>query len=176
MNNFHPIVAAFFAALAIVVTQSSEAQVVPYKAFGTGEYYPAGSSAGTPAPGDFFGPGYATHMGKMQFFGNTIPTGDPTTGVLDWSADIVQVAANGDELWLSGGGQVFLFTDDGVNFTAMWTGLFDVVGGAGRFSEASSPQPLFVMACNDPFVFPPAPDDAWTFDWIMEGKIDLGKR
>lgn len=154
-----------------IAGQVSEAQVVPFKARGSNSvYYP--DTAYTE------GTGNGTHLGKFTFSGNAVPfpTNDPL--VLNWIAlDYAAVAANGDALYMAGGGTVQLIPLGGNLFIAEWSGDFYVTGGSGRFATArSSSSPLKVVAVNDPFVFPPNPGDIWSYDWTLEGDLDLGRR
>jgi hypothetical protein len=144
----------------------SRAQVVPYKARGTGGSY-------SPITGFYSGTGLATHLGNLTFHGyvTTAPTPDPFVFTFESNGPTTTVAANGDTILFTTSGTVQLFTPDGITFTAIWSGEFVVVGGTGRFANVSpGPEPLQVVAINDPFTFTEA---EWTFSWTIDGSITL---
>ncbi len=153
----------------LTLSPTVSAQVKPYFAFGTGAVY-------SPFTAEYEAPGFGSLVGNHNNQGFAVTSVTPDPFVLDWeSANHIVTAENGDEIYMSGGGQVFLDTADGVNFTAVWLGHFEVTGGTGDFAKASTRpnKPLLVIAVNDPFVFPPSPGDLWTFDWVIAGRIKL---
>ncbi|MFG0336032.1 MAG: hypothetical protein ACF8TS_21950 [Maioricimonas sp. JB049] len=162
----------------LVVCQPAGAQVVPFEtSTQDAEYFPCTA--------EYSGTGKATHMGKVSFEGVAIPfpTDDPLT--FTWIGLFHEVtAANGDTIVMSGGGTLELIPvdplDPATEFTAVWSGEFEVVGGTGRFAKVSSVpgQPLIVEAINEPFVFPPdcQDDPVWPFSATIEGPIDLGRK
>ncbi len=154
-----------------LITCVSNAQVVPFHAGGSNAVYDP-NTAMTIASGN------ATYMGKIKASGFAVPTPTEDPLVLEWTAVGFQLtAANGDQLFFDGSGVVNLIPQGGDLFTAVWTADFFVVGGTGKFANASSTsEPLQVIAVNDPFLLPPAPGDIWTYAWSMNGKIDLGHR
>lgn len=150
-----------------IAARESSAQSVAYYTHGTGIY--------SPVTGDYGGPGVGTHLGRHTFFGNvlTSPTANPF--VFDFFLTVPQetVAANGDKLFFSGGGEVELIPLDNTftTFSAVWTGDFVVEGGTGRFASAGpADEPLRVEAINDPFTFS---DLEWSFSWKLTGRIML---
>lgn len=145
-----------------------DAQVVPFKSVGTNNVY-------NPTTMVFGGVGHTRHMGKSTGSGVAIPTptGDPL--VLDWTASGEFVAANGDKIFFSGGGQVFLNPLGGTMFTATWIGDFNIDGGTGRFANVGAgPDPLAVTAINHPFDI--VNDQEWLYDYVITGKMDLGRK
>jgi hypothetical protein len=153
----------------IPLDRQCTAQVVPYRTFGTGTY--------NPVTGDYGGSGNGTHVGRHTFSGNVItsPTGDPL--VFDFLIPATDpqetVAANGDKIFFSGSGQVQLIPLDETftYFSAVWSGTFVVEGGTGRFASVGpGPEPLDVLAVNDPFTFF---DPLWSFRWELSGQISL---
>jgi hypothetical protein len=152
---------------ASATARESRAQIVPYKASGTGVY--------SPLTGNYHGPGVATHLGSHTYFGNvaTFRTANPF--VYDFQGTVLQetIAANGDKLYFSLSGQVELIPLDATftRFSAIWTGEFVVAGGTGRFATAGpAAEPLQVIAINDPFTFA---DHEWSFTWELNGRIRL---
>src|SRR4051794_23576814 len=147
--------------------RESLAQIVPYKASGTGTY--------SPITGDYGGSGVGTHMGLHTFLGNVAiaPTANPLVFDFHGTAPQKTIAADGDLLFFEFSGQVELIPLDPTftTFSAIWTGDFVVVGGTGRFATAGpAVKPLQVIAINDPFTFT---DLEWSFSWELTGKIRL---
>lgn len=159
------------ACLALVVCQFSTAQVVPFNATGSVGNY-------SPETGEFTTAGNATHMGAVTGSGVAFTTADLGNGLFIWVCPFHEItAADGSQIFLSGGGLVQFIPLGGSDFTAEWSGEFNVDGGNGRFAKIKPGNaPLDVTASNDPFVFPPAPGDIWTFSWTLDGTIDLGRR
>lgn len=159
---------ALFAAIHVCCCLApATAQVVPYRASGMGVY--------DPISGDYGGSGVATHLGRHTLFGNVVfePTGIP--GVFDFTIDSknpqVTTAADGSRIFFSGSGLVVLQPVTETVFTATWSGNFVVEGGTGRFANVSpGPQPLSVVAINQPFTFN---DPQWFFNWTLQGSIRL---
>jgi hypothetical protein len=158
------------AVLAVVILgaagRESLAQVVPYKASGSGDY--------SPSTGDYGGAGHGTHVGKLTFFGNVAT--EPA-GLLKYTfqstVPTTTVAANGDTIVFTTSGTVQLIPLDSTytTFSAVWTGEFVVIGGTGRFANVGpADRPLRVTAINDPFTFA---DPEWTFSWDLDGSIVL---
>ncbi len=155
--------------MGVATTPYGVAQTIPFKTKGSGYY--------NPATGDYGGDGVGTLVGRHHFLGNvlTFPTGNPF--VYDFmilpSNPQETVAANGDKIYFSGSGQVELFPLDPyfIEFTATWSGNFVVEGGTGRFASiAPGPQPLDVIAINDPFTLA---DPQWDFTWTLNGSVRL---
>jgi hypothetical protein len=147
-------------------TRDCFAQVVPYKARGTGASY-------NPLTGFYSGTGQATHLGHIKYSGDVAfaPTADPLVYTFQSNGPTTTVAANGDAILFTTSGTVQLFTFDGISFTAIWSGEFVVVGGTGRFANVGpGPQPLQVVAINEPFTFA---DPEWIFSWAIDGSITL---
>jgi hypothetical protein len=145
----------------------SFAQMVPYKASGTGIY--------SPVSRDYSGSGVATHLGKHTFLGNILTSSTDNLLVFDFVGTVPQttIAANGDTILFTLSGQVELIPLDSsfTTFSAIWTGEFVVVGGTGRFANVGpAAQPLQVVAINDPFTFA---DPEWSFSWTLDGSIVL---
>ena len=139
---------------------------MPYKARGTEASY-------NPVTGYYSGTGQATHLGHITFSGDVTiaPTPDRLVYTFESNGPTTTVAANGDAIFFTTSGTVQLFTLDGITFTAIWSGEFVVVGGTGRFAKVGpGPQPLQVVAINDPFTFT---DPEWTFSWTIDGSIML---
>ena len=110
----------------MLVDQACQGQVVPFHASGEGAIY-------SPETGDTSGPGKATHMGRVFGSGIAAPGVDLGNGLFEWSAtDYSLRAANGDEIFLEGGGLVQFIPIQGSLFFAVWTGDFNVTGGTGR--------------------------------------------
>ena len=148
-----------------VTAGGSHAQIVPYKASGTGVY--------TPSKGDYSGQGVATHMGRLTYVGNVavFPTSNPLVFDFQSTVDQETIGANGDKIFFSFSGQVELIPLDGTHFTAVWSGEFVVEGGTGRFANVGpADEPLQVVATNDPFTFA---DPEWTYTWTVDGRIKL---
>lgn len=157
-----------------ITSLECHAQVVPFKASGDQAIY-------SPLTGETSGPGKATHMGEVFGSGLALPGVEIGPGLFEWSAPNYQFeAANGDQIALSGGGTVqFVPLPTSGIFIAVWFGEFNVIPGAGtgRFAEvAPGTGPIQVVAINDPFTFPPNPGDIWTYNWSLDGDIDLGKQ
>lgn len=145
----------------------SLAQSVAYKTHGTGTY--------SPSTGDYGGSGVGTHLGNHTFLGNVgvSPTSNPLVFDFYSTAPQETIGANGDKLFFSSSGQVTLIPLDSTftTWSAIWTGDFVVVGGTGRFANATpAAQPLQVVAINDPFTFL---DPEWSFTWELSGRIML---
>lgn len=152
----------------VVLNSVLSAQVVPFRASGSDSSY-------FPADGVYTGTGKATHMGRCQIEGVAfpIPTANPL--VFDWIGGGSTTSANGDKIYMSGGGQVELIPLGGTLFSAVWSGHYSVDGGTGRFSNVGpGPAPIAVSAVNDPFDI--ASDPVWKFTWTLDGQIDLGRR
>ena len=146
--------------------RESFAQVVRYKASGTDASY-------SPLTGYYSGAGRATHLGKVTVFGyvTTSPTANPLVYTFESNGPTTTVNAHGDSILFTVSGTVELSTVDGVTFTAIWSGEFVVVGGTGRFANVGpGPEPLQVVAINEPFTFA---DPEWTFSWTVDGSITL---
>ena len=154
-----------------VAPELCQAQVVPFHASGDQAIY-------SPFLYETSGPGKATHMGRVFGSGKATPGMDLGNGLSEWSAsDYSLRAANGDEIFFEGGGLVQFIPLQGDQFFAVWSGDFHVTGGTGRFSKVkAAAAPIQVTAINDPFTFPPAAGDLWTYSWSLNGQIDLGKR
>jgi len=159
--------------LFVIAGQTAHAQVVPFKASGDdATYNPDPKSLET------LGLGKATHMGKIVGSGVAEPGEELGPGLFAWSAlDYQLTAKNGDTIFLTGGGVVQFVPIEGDLFFAVWTGEFTVTGGNGRFCNVGpAAEPLQVTAINNPFTFPAAEGDIWTYDWEISGQIDLGKK
>ncbi|QDU39572.1 hypothetical protein Mal4_39170 [Maioricimonas rarisocia] len=176
--SFRSAMSALTLCAILVVCQPADAQVVPFETSTEDAAY-------SPCTAQYTGTGKATHMGKVSFEGIAIPipTDDPL--LFDWIGLSHEVtAANGDTIVMSGGGTLELIPvdplDPATEFTAIWSGTFEVVGGTGRFANVAGVpgEPLIVEAINDPFVFPPdcESDPLWTFSATIEGPIDLGRK
>ena len=146
----------------------SLAQVVPYKAAGTG--------VSSPVTGDLSGPGKATHLGKLTFTGQVETFSVPENRfafTFQSTEPIEDVAANGDTILFETHGLVTLIPRDSTftTFTAHWTGKFVVIGGTGRFAKVGpADEPLDVVADHSPFTFL---DPEWSFSWEINGQIVL---
>ncbi|MFT5302982.1 MAG: hypothetical protein ACI814_003799 [Mariniblastus sp.] len=177
MKTTRTLLSTIIAVLAFVAaTQTSYAQVVPFKASGdNAQYFPEDEV--TTAVGK------ATHMGKVTASGIAFPDGDPIgPGKFEWMAlDYEMTAANGDQICFHGGGELQFIPLGGNMFSAVWSGKFYIDGGTGRFANVSDDGvPLDVIAINDPFELDesgdPLPDDVWTYSWELNGDINLGKK
>ena len=165
----------------VAMTESSNAQNVPFKASGTNAVY-------NTATAETIGPGHATHMGNAVGAGLAIPGGevDPVNfpGLFYWTAaNYSMTASNGDKIFFNGGGTVQFIPIVGSTYFAVWSGEFNVEPGqgTGRFSTAGpADEPISVQAINDPFQLDangdPLPGAIWTYSWTLDGKIDLGKK
>ena len=155
----------------LMIDQACLGQVVPFRASGENAIY-------SPASGETSGPGKATHMGRVFGSGVAAPGVDLGNGLFEWSATNYSLqAANGDEIFMEGGGLVQFIPIQGSLFFAVWTGDFNVTGGTGRFSSVkAAAEPIQVTAINNPFTFPPAEEDIWTYSWSLDGQIDLGNK
>lgn len=167
MKMFQRMFIAGVFAIVATVTSIGYAQEVPAKLVGTGAF----NSSDLTFEGDAIG----SHLGNCSFAGvATLSPADNTGLVLNYFAPDVYTAANGDTLELIGIGTTTL-TPVGVNgngepvFTAVWDGTWTVVGGTGRFSNASGAYELY--AENLPFAFS---DPYWYFIYEKTGTIDLG--
>jgi hypothetical protein len=172
----------FLAIVALCTAAPAAAQVVPYRVWGTGIYKPnVVPIDGCIASGPFSGPSQGLHMGRVAYegfacFPSELNTGSTTSFI--WTADDVQVAANGDELHLHGMGTwtpevVGLDEETGEPIlTAVWDGEWIIVGGTGRFANARSVS-IRMIAKNLPFKYS---DPEWEFTYEKVGQIDLGKR
>jgi len=146
----------------------SWAQVVPFKSTGVNNLY-------DPVSMVFGGEGQTAHMGRSSGLGIAVPspTDDPLT--LNWSGAGEFEAANGDKIFFSGGGQVYLTPLGGTMFTAAWIGEFNIEGGTGRFANVGpGTAPLSVVAINHPFDI--VNDPIWAYDYEITGDMDLGKK
>lgn len=173
----------FLAIVALCTADPAAAQVVPYRVWGTGNYRPdAVPAEGCNASGPFSGPSQGLHMGRVAYQGFAcFPTAlntDPAATSFIWTASDVQVAANGDKLYLEGIGTWtprFEGLDEETGepiFTAVWDGEWFIVGGTGRFANATTVS-IRMIAENLPFKFS---DPVWRFTYEKVGQIDLGKR
>lgn len=158
-----------FVALGLWSATCAVGQVVPYKTTGVGVYQPVN--------GNYGGSGTGTHVGNHTFVGNVLTS--PTSHPLVFDFEIltsnpqVTIAANGDRVFYSGSGQVQLIPLEPTFtfFSAVWSGTFVVEGGTGRFATmAPGPQPLNVVAINQPFTFA---DPQWAFTWQLNGFVQL---
>src|SRR5437660_1446123 len=104
------------------IARDSGAQVVPYKASGTGLY--------SPITGDYSGPGVGTHLGLQTYAGHVTVSLTANPFVFDFEGTQESTSANGDKLYFSLSGQVELIPLDPTftTFTAVWTGEFVVEG------------------------------------------------
>jgi hypothetical protein len=160
------------------MNQTSLAQTVPFKASGQGAIYNTEN-------GETSGPGQAAHMGGVFGAGVAIP-GEPVDqinfpGLFYWNAvDYSMTAANGDKIFFNGGGTVQFIPNDDGTYYAVWSGVFNVEGGTGRFSNVGpAADPISVVATNDPFELDegaPLPGAIWTYSWTLDGEIDLGHK
>ena len=163
------------ALLAMTMSDSLQAQVVPARLTGAGAFNSSDLSFGGEAVGNHFGT--CTFAGNANLF----PL-DGTGLYLGYVAPDLYTAANGDTLELLGIGTVTLTPVD-VNengepiFTALWDGTWTVVptadGGnnTGRFENATGSYEL--EAENLPFAFS---DPFWYFNYTKTGSLDLGRR
>ena len=160
------LLAAFAMAAVLGTTGNSFGQVVPFRSTGVDNFY-------FPVTAEFGGDGITKHMGQSSGWGMAIPESTPDPSVLNWSGWGSFQAANGDEIFFEGGGQVFLESADGVLFTASWIGEFNISGGTGRFANVGpGTAPLSVIAINHPFSLS---DPVWTYDYEISGDMNLGK-
>ena len=146
-----------------------QAQTIPYFAVGKNAKY---SSQASDNPGDYSGFGIGFPLGIHFFQGNveTFDTDNPL--VLTWESTQPQFTFGFlGAIFFDASGSVELMTKDGVNFTAVWNGEFEVVGGTGLFRFVKpAEEPLQVVAVNNPFQLT---DPEWTFDWRLTGSIRL---
>ena len=168
MKSSRLLAIAMVAALAFVLNQTSSAQLVPYHVIGTGGI--------DPVTGDFAGPAKGFNLGELTVGGNAVVDGlDPQNGDFEgvWTADVTDVATNGDELNLVGSGTITLKPLGGTMFEAVWSGEWTVTGGTGRFENAEpGPKPIRMVAVNDPFDI--VSDPIWYFSYEKVGEFDLG--
>jgi hypothetical protein len=181
MNKFHGFSAAAFVFFVFLMGGTGIAQIVPYKLTGSGVADPLGGSSGL---GAFYGPSISTHLGKMWYeaeatslvFSGYGPGGE---WIFDYTADDVQTAADGSEIFLSGAGKAYLTPRPDLGptwFDAVWDGEWTVVGGSGRFANASSGTgPIILAMVQEPFDLL----DAITlrpFTYTKTGDINLGRK
>ncbi len=160
------LLAAIAMAVVLGTTSNSFAQVVPFYSHGVNNVY-------MPETEDFGGEGTTLHMGKSSGLGKAIPSETDNPFVRNWSGAGSFTAANGDEIYFEGGGQVLLDTDDFDVFTASWIGVFNITGGSGRFANVGpGTAPLSVIAINHPFRLT---DPIWAYDYEISGDMNLGK-
>ena len=152
----------------------ADAQLVPFYSSGSNAVYDTST-------GYTSGPGKASLMGKVFGSGQAVPVADLGNGKFAWLAlGYSFLAANGDQLFMVGGGTMqYIPLTDGWYY-AEWSGEFTATGGTGRFSDATTPVPLSVIAINDPFQLDengqPLEDAVWTYSWEVQGQIDLGHK
>ncbi len=173
MSHYRCFCMAMIAVVGFGLGQSS-AQTIPYKARGGGAY--------SPVTGAMEGLGVATHLGRIHFSGaiDTFPTANPLVFTFQNrnqggpSEVLVEtVGANGDTIFFRLSGTVNLIPLDNTFtvFTAEWTGVFEPVGGTGRFEGIQpGPRPLQTVAVNEPFTLA---DPLWNFRWTIDGTITL---
>lgn len=160
--------------LMVFHTDATQAQVVPFYAEGSDAIY-------TPDTQETSSFGKARHMGRIFGSGIASPSADLGNGLFEWTASEYQItAANGDQLFFTGGGTVQFIPIQGNTFFAVWSGEFTITGGTGRFSNAGpGDEPLAVVAINDPFQLQndgtPIPGDTWTYSWTLDGTFDKGR-
>ncbi len=151
------------------VSESARAQSVPFKGAGTSAVY-------MPGTGTYAGAGEHSLMGKTHFDGAIVPVGVyfPEPGVLfagTFSGSQVMTAANGDTLETDVSGEVLLNIDLTTGAaTGIWTVVWEITGGTGRFANASGSYTGY--AVNPPF---DPTSDQWLFDYAFAGEIDLGR-
>ncbi len=160
---------AIAAVLGIVSMGSAYGQLVPYKSQGTGIY--------EPGTGNYGGAGIGRLLGRHSLAGSVIasPTDNPLVFVFSILSSNPQetIAANGDKIYFSATGQVQLIPleETFTVFSAVWSGEFVVEGGTGQFASIKpGPQPLKVVAVNNPFTFA---DPQWSFNWTLDGFVRL---
>lgn len=166
MRFFTTLLAVTLALVVVGNASTIQAQLVPFKASGDNAIY-------NTQTGETSGIGVATHMGQTLGAGVALPTADLGNGLFSWVAQEYSfTAANGDQLFLAGGGFVQFFPLEGTDYlSAIWSAEFTVVGGTGRFANASTEEPLAVVAVNYPLQLG---DPYYTYYWNIEGMIDLG--
>jgi hypothetical protein len=176
MKTTRTLLSTIIAVLACVAaTQTSSAQVVPFKSTGTNNAYMPTSANG----GLFGGIGQTSHMGRTSGNGEVLSLSEPNEDLeIEWTGAGDFVAANGDTICYEGGGVVTLIpigvdADTGeVIFIANWQAEFSITGGTGRFENVGNGSaPLAVLAINDPFKLS---DPVWTYSYEIVGDIDLG--
>ena len=122
------LVTALFVTLAMFVFAGrADAQSLPYKATGVGQFAANQS--------DFTGSGIAAHLGAYTEVGNVTFAPTSTPGVLAVTGWAHYTAANGDQLYASISGTVDTTTGV-IAATATY------VGGTGRFANASGSSTL----------------------------------
>lgn len=152
----------------VLFSAALHAQVVPFHAEGKNAEY-------SPISGTYSGSGVGVRLGTCKVEGFAIPTPTSNPLVLDWTGGGPVTAANGDQIFLTGGGQVQLVPLGGTIFSAVWSGNFNVVGGTGRFASAGpGTAPISVTAVNSPFDI--LNDPVWNFSWSLDGDINLGRK
>ena len=160
------LVAATFAMAVTTISDTASAQVVAFNSTGFDNEY-------NPATATFGGTGHTSVMGPTIGAGIAIPEATDDPLVLNWSGGGYFEDRNGDRVYFSGGGKVFLTPLGGTRFTATWKAKFDILGGTGRYENAGpANEPLDVTAINQPFDM--ATDPLWFYDYKIKGKIDLG--
>jgi len=97
---------------------------------------------------DFSGAGKARHLGKSTVEGHTTTAQDPSDPLCsDIVTDmVVLTAANGDQLWLVNSGEDCLDLSVPGKTFIRGSGTFNVVGGTGRFDDATGSGSFSVVA------------------------------
>lgn len=161
------LISAVCLAIALVSNVVGQAQIVPFQASGSDATYLQPFIGGN---GSTYSLGSGTHMGNLVGYGQALPTGVGN----NWATigDYTLTAANGDSIYMNGGGTIDVYPLGGDMYYAVWSGQFNVVGGTGRFANVGpGTAPIDVVAVNEPFTFA---DPVWVYSWTLSGDIDLG--
>ncbi len=155
----------------VAITQTSIAEVVPFKASGTNAEYNS-------LTGDYSRMGRGTHLGCHSITGQVIPDGVffPSPDIFlsgTFAGTQTATAGNGDTIEMSICGDVVLpFDPQSGMATGLWFPVFAITGGTGRFVNASGT--LEGVVINPPFN--PFGPPIWKFDWSIDGEFDYGRR
>jgi len=160
------------------------AQSVPHRASGNNSsFFPTADGS----PAKYQGTGNGTHMGRFTFEGLITTLGDfynpgvfldPQEGLYvffdgSFSGKQQDTVANGDKIMYNVSGNVRLYYDPVSGaIIGKWFPKFEVApGSTGRFANLTGSSTGVVV--NPPFD-PTQPE--WKFNWVLTGRLNLGKR
>lgn len=161
-------------AVALSQTQTAHAQKIPLWGVGNGTYRPNAEGTG----GVYDGLGISTVLWVFDFDGSVQITGADDSGLnLTWQNQnngtpdeqfhVCRTRFGQLKMRITGTTQLNPLDSLG-NFTAVWNGRFEIVGGTGLFRRASGYAD--VVAENPPFFIN---DPEWPFTWHWNGRIRL---